>query len=565
MSPSPTKGGGSGSKCGSPDQDRQDADLSKDLASPDKLGRDAGEREEMSSDPIPETGPEQRADHTEMEAASTGGWKPVPFLADGKAKAGSAPSKAPVDTPKSSSPQRVPDEKCFTSEVPSTSLDSPELTAHATAPADNQSEPCATISRSRSASPQTEEEGHSQVVPTGVNTDMPAVSPNEHRSSRSCSPAKLDGDHSRSPSPSKPAVGQDFESPSVGKNEKPIKRRSSSSPARKKSSKSRSPSRRRKSRTRSPARRKRSPSNSSSPRKVRRRRSKSAEKSKRSKSRSPARKRRSRSRSRVRRSRSRRSRSSSRRRRSGFPLDRRDRWRRTPSHSPILILRKRRSTSRTRRSASKTPPRLTELDKDQLLEIAKANAAAMCAKAGVPIPESLRPKAILQLPLPTPVPTPLSLPLPLPMNLPMNLPLNMSNMSMPNMNMPNMGMPNMNMPNMNMPNMNMTMPSMSMTAAVATMTAALSTMSALSQMPNLPALPTITNKPPPMAIPNTANIEEVKRKVTQKANSISIKELTEKCKKIAESKEEMAIAKPHVSDDEDDNPRDNKGSSFSLS
>lgn len=74
---------------------------------------------------------------------------------------------------------------------------------------------------------------------------------------------------------------------------------------------------------------------------------------------------------------------------------------------------------------------------------------------------------------------------------------------------------------------NMSMPSMSMTAAVATMTAALSTMSALSAMPNLPALPTITNKPPPMPVPNTANIEEVKRKVTQKANSISIKELTE--------------------------------------
>lgn len=29
-------------------------------------------------------------------------------------------------------------------------------------------------------------------------------------------------------------------------------------------------------------------------------------------------------------------------------------------------------------------------DKEQLLEIAKANAAAMCAKAGMPIPASLR-------------------------------------------------------------------------------------------------------------------------------------------------------------------------------
>lgn len=30
-------------------------------------------------------------------------------------------------------------------------------------------------------------------------------------------------------------------------------------------------------------------------------------------------------------------------------------------------------------------------DKAQLLEIAKANAAAMCAKAGVPLPPSLKP------------------------------------------------------------------------------------------------------------------------------------------------------------------------------
>ncbi|KAI1899694.1 hypothetical protein AGOR_G00064410 [Albula goreensis] len=271
---------------------------------------------------------------------------------------------------------------------------------------------------------------------------------------------------------------------------------------------------------------------------ARRRRSKSADRSKHSKSRSPGR--RKRSRSRARRSQSKRSHSSPRRRRSGFPLDRRDRWKRTPSHSPVLILRKRRSTSRPRRSSSKTPPRLTELDKDQLLEIAKANAAAMCAKAGVPVPESLRPKAILQLPLPSPVPTSSSLPLPLPINLPVNLPMGMANM-----------------------------PNIAMNAALATMSAALSTMSALTAMP---ALPTITNKPPPAAVPNAANIEEVKRKVAQKANSISIKELTEKCKKIAESKEEMAIAKPHVSDDEDDEKpfagaglKENKGITFSLS
>lgn len=143
------------------------------------------------------------------------------------------------------------------------------------------------------------------------------------------------------------------------------------------------------------------------------------------------------------------------------------------------------------------------IDKDQLLEIAKANAAAMCAKAGVPIPESLKPKAILQLPLPTPAPQPLSLPLPLPMNLPMNLPL---------------GMPGM-------PNMPMNAAMASMTAA--TMTAALSNMGALAAMSPMPPLPTITNKPPPVPTPNLANIEEVKRKVTQQANSFSIKELTE--------------------------------------
>lgn len=39
-------------------------------------------------------------------------------------------------------------------------------------------------------------------------------------------------------------------------------------------------------------------------------------------------------------------------------------------------------------------------DKDQLLEIAKANAAAMCAKAGMPIPASLR-STVLPLTLPS--------------------------------------------------------------------------------------------------------------------------------------------------------------------
>lgn len=160
-------------------------------------------------------------------------------------------------------------------------------------------------------------------------------------------------------------------------------------------------------------------------------------------------------------------------------------------------------------------------DKDQLLEIAKANAAAMCAKAGVPIPESLRPKAILQLPLPTPSPTPLSLPLPLP--LPMG-------MGMPNMpNMGPLGLPNIpGMPSMS--NITMSAAMASMTAA--TMTAALTNMGALAAMPPLAPLPTITNKPPPCLAPpaptlNLDHIEEAKRKVTQQANIHTIKELTE--------------------------------------
>ena len=167
------------------------------------------------------------------------------------------------------------------------------------------------------------------------------------------------------------------------------------------------------------------------------------------------------------------------------------------------------------------PPPLFLLDKDQLLEIAKANAAAMCAKAGVPIPESLRPKAILQLPLPTPSPTPLSLPLPLPLSMGMG----MSNMQ----NMGQMGIPNMHgMPNMS--NITMSAAMASMTAA--TMTAALTNMGALAAMPPLAPLPTITNKPPPCLAPpqptlNMDHIVEAKRKVTQQANIHTIKELTE--------------------------------------
>lgn len=167
---------------------------------------------------------------------------------------------------------------------------------------------------------------------------------------------------------------------------------------------------------------------------------------------------------------------------------------------------------------------LLSSDKDQLLEIAKANAAAMCAKAGVPIPESLRPKAILQLPLPTPSPSPISLPLPLP------LPMGMGMPNMPNMpNMGPMGLPNIpGIPSMS--NITMSAAVASMTAA--TMTAALTNMGALAAMPPLAPLPTITNKPPPCLVPptpslNLDHIEEAKRKVTQQANIHTIKELTE--------------------------------------
>lgn len=61
--------------------------------------------------------------------------------------------------------------------------------------------------------------------------------------------------------------------------------------------------------------------------------------------------------------------------------------------------------------------------------------------------------------------------------------------------------------------------------SAATMTAALSNMSALSSL--LP-LPSITNKPPTApSQPNSAALEELKRKVAKQANSISIKEFTD--------------------------------------
>ncbi|AWO95540.1 putative protein SON-like [Scophthalmus maximus] len=177
-----------------------------------------------------------------------------------------------------------------------------------------------------------------------------------------------------------------------------------------------------------------------------------------SRSRSPSRRTRSRSRSGGRRSRRSRSWSPSRGRRRA-PYSQRDRWKREPSHSPVLILRKDRSPTRKHCSSSDSPHRISDLDKEQLLEIAKANAAAMCAKAGMPIPASLR-----------------------------------SNM--------------------------------------------------------LPL---------------------VKRKVAKQANSISIKEFTDKCKMIVDSKGELPVAVPHVSDEEDDGKpfggsalREQKAISFSI-
>ncbi|XP_059183985.1 protein SON [Centropristis striata] len=231
----------------------------------------------------------------------------------------------------------------------------------------------------------------------------------------------------------------------------------------------------------------------------------------RSRSRSPSKKKRSRSRSGGRRSR--RSRSLSRGRRRAT-YSQRDRWKREPSHSPVLILRKNRSPTRKLGSSSNSPQRISELDKEQLLEIAKANAAAMCAKAGMPIPASLR-SSVLPLALPS---------------------------------------------------MAMNAAMASMTAA--TMTAALSNMGMSSLLP----LPSITNKPPSASSQsNIAALEEVKRKVAKQANSISIKEFTDKCKMIVDSKGELPVALPHVSDEEDDEKpfggsalREQKAISFSI-
>ncbi|KAK7893584.1 hypothetical protein WMY93_022736 [Mugilogobius chulae] len=152
-----------------------------------------------------------------------------------------------------------------------------------------------------------------------------------------------------------------------------------------------------------------------------------------------------------------------------------------------------RSPAGRKHGSSSSPHRISELDKEQLLEIAKANAAAMCVKAGMPVPSSLRSTAA-----------------------PLTLPLAMN-------------------------------PAMaSMTAA--SMTAALSNISTL--------LPSLSTKPASATATTTTSLnsalEEVKKSVQKQANIISIKEFTEKCKMIVDSKGELPVAAPHVSDEEDE-------------
>ncbi len=158
------------------------------------------------------------------------------------------------------------------------------------------------------------EKKETNATPTLTNSTSPSKSPSHKISSRSEAAA-------RSKSPSK-------------KN--------------KSRSKSRSPSERKSRKTRTRSKRSKSP---------KKKRSRSHSQGRRRKSRSPDRSRRSNSRSR------RRSRSGSRWGRDfgSRTLNQRDRWKREPSRSPVLILRKNRSESSTRRSTSKTPPRLTEL------------------------------------------------------------------------------------------------------------------------------------------------------------------------------------------------------------
>ncbi|XP_034029067.1 protein SON isoform X4 [Thalassophryne amazonica] len=190
-----------------------------------------------------------------------------------------------------------------------------------------------------------------------------------------------------------------------------------------------------------------------------------------------------------------------------------DHWKEQPSHSPVLIPHR---SSGRKYNSSNSPQRISELDKDQLLEIAKANVAAMCARAGMTIPVSLRSST---LPLTVPAVT-----------------------------------------------MNPAMASMT----AATMTAALSNLGTLSSF--LTMWP-ITNNPASSvaAQTNMAALEEMKRKVVKQANIISIKEFTDKCKMIVDSKGELPVAMPHISDEEEDGRpfggsalRDQKAITFNI-
>ncbi|XP_034029053.1 protein SON isoform X2 [Thalassophryne amazonica] len=175
-----------------------------------------------------------------------------------------------------------------------------------------------------------------------------------------------------------------------------------------------------------------------------------------------------------------------------------DHWKEQPSHSPVLIPHR---SSGRKYNSSNSPQRISELDKDQLLEIAKANVAAMCARAGMTIPVSLRSST---LPLTVPAVT-----------------------------------------------MNPAMASMT----AATMTAALSNLGTLSSF--LTMWP-ITNNPASSvaAQTNMAALEEMKRK---------------KCKMIVDSKGELPVAMPHISDEEEDGRpfggsalRDQKAITFNI-
>ncbi|XP_029459406.1 protein SON isoform X2 [Rhinatrema bivittatum] len=267
----------------------------------------------------------------------------------------------------------------------------------------------------------------------------------------------------------------------------PSRERRKKSPSRERRKKS--PSRERRKRSPSRERRRRSPSRERrrrSPLRERRRRSPSRERRKRSPSRerrkmSPSRERRRQSPSSERRKQSPRNSSSDKRRQrsnskdcnsTGVKLRSRSRtpdyrqrsksagrrWsscrspgRQRKSRSPVKKKSFSRSPERRKRSRSpdklkdlsRSPKRLTELDKAQLLEIAKANAAAMCVKAGVPLPESLK--------------------------------------------------------------------------------------------------PTVAPAPAP-----------VEEKVSHRSGAVTIQELTEKCKQIAQSKDDEIVNKPHVSDDEEE-------------